>query len=95
MLYSDHLHIDTMRPEEWQKDIETLKKALEIVCEQMADHLCPEDYMYDSTGWDECKACPRDSGGLHCREEQEEQDAACWKRWALEKAEQTLGPEVT
>lgn len=60
--------------------MKNFEKALEIVCELLADHECPNDY--DLAEWAECENCPI-GDELHYNAQR---DIDCWKRWALEKA---------
>lgn len=64
--------------------MKNFEKALEIVCELLADHECPNDY--DLAEWAECGNCHR---GYEIRYDIQ-RDIDCWKKWALEKAEQEM-----
>jgi hypothetical protein len=61
-----------------------LERALDVMCNLLADHECPNDY--DLAEWPECGNCHR---GYEIRYDIQ-RDIDCWKKWALEKAEQEM-----
>lgn len=61
-----------------------LERALEIACAEMADHQCPYDFNLEC--WPECDTCPKGNEERY----DADRDIACWKRWAVEKAEKAL-----
>ena len=59
---------------------EKLEKALVIVCTQISDHQCPNEF--DLICFPECDACPKGDEERY----DTQRDINCWKRWAIEKA---------
>lgn len=74
---------------ELSEQLERMEKALDIVCEEIADHQCPQEF--DLGVWPDCEDCP--SRTLKDRYDPV-QDITCWKRWAMEKAEKGDGADA-
>lgn len=61
------------------KELETLKKAFDMACEESADSSCPNEF--DLYECENCMDCPHQNE-LH---EDTQRDINCWKQYYLQK----------